>query len=116
MSHSIQSAVSAFSGTTHSGSYRKGVRPRRLAVWSGLLFWGGLLSGAMFASPQVWAQSVMHVPTSTDSKAAPKSELAPEPTGSETPSTLRIVLALALGAAVVAVVCVPSRKGGGDER
>jgi hypothetical protein len=93
-----------------SETLRSGVVFFRRAFWSVLLLW------AMFAPPKVGAQNVMHVPTPTDNKPAIKSELAPEPVGSETPPTLRIVIALALGAAVVAVVCIPSRKGGGDER
>lgn len=80
------------------------------------IFWSALILIALIGVPKVAAQNIMHVPSPSDNKAAPKSELAAEPSGSETPQTLRVVIALALGAAVVAVVCMPSRKGGGDER
>ena len=93
-----------------SETIRGGAGFFRRAFGSCLFLW------AISANPHVGAQSVMHVPTPSDNKAAPKSELAPEPSSSGTPPTLRIVLALALGAAVVAVVCMPSRKGGGYER
>ncbi len=79
---------------------------------------GFLLTLFCFPEPTLLGQGgVMHVAQPADAKAAgSKSELAPETTTTETPKTLRIVIALLLGAAVVAVVCVPSRKGGGDER
>ncbi len=78
-------------------------------------FLSALLCGPV---PTLFGQGgVMHVGQPTDAKAAgSKSELVSESTTTETPKTLRIVIALLLGAAVVAVVCVPTRKGGGDER
>lgn len=85
---------------------------RKLAL---LGFLSALYCGPL---PNLFGQGgVMNVGQPTDAKGAnSKSELAQETTTTETPKTLRIVIALLLGAAVVAVVCVPTRKGGGDER